>query len=667
MHFENYGRKASLQVVTVLMLAVSIIMSAIIPVYADENKITIPKEITIVLTMDSPYMTVDGIQKEIVEGENVKPVNLNGHTLIPIKGIIEAFGGKVDWYEKNKQISCTLDGQRVSVYIGSTWISSHKLNRYEFSPVKNMGVAPQIIDSHIMVPLRPVLENLGCTVEWNERDNTIIIRKPYSLQNLLNAIEGLKKEAELLEETNIERWRLINEAVVEGCDEGLRQPAENSVKWKLLWYKGQALINIGRYDEAIEALEIVSEEVANNKDSSWDMVHYDLARAYMLAGGQWEKASKVLAERGFSSLEKLQNDKLFDLVRETDEYRNLFRVYVKIDGWPQFSVVPQYKNGKLLASLEDTAIPLGAEVEFDEASKKLTISKLGKVVEMQIGSRMAKVNGRKVDMGASPILLDEYYNPEITEVPEFILRGRTLEEYKRDMYILIPLEFLAEFLGQKVTWNDKGDEVNITEDLSRIRYSEDQMIWVNSTYLHVSVYEKGPVVYELIGGVGRRDAATILSAKNVLARSWGIYDRDDFFIMIDWLKTAGHNSVYNIYKNKGDYILTKYKDKLEGKGLIGWDYIRLIRLSGLAYISGYITLEESYDIAIEAAKVIQKTYSSWDEATESYIIGHGFWSGEDPDDTSTVTGEMEKIRKELLMIKSVPWNTLPWNLPLDPK
>lgn len=531
-----------------------------------------------------------------------------------------------------------------------------------------MSVAPQIIDSYIMVPLRPVVENLGCTVEWNESNNTITLKKPYSLQNLLHAIEGLKKESEQLGQTNTERVRLIYEAIVEGCDEGLKQqPVENSIKWKLLWYKGQALNNLERYDEAIETLEIVSKEVANDKKSSWDTVHYDLARAYMLAGGLWEKASKVLSERGFISVEMLKNDRLFDSVRETDEYRNLVGVYIRIDGWLQYSTKPQYKNGKLMASLDDTAIPLGAEVKFDESSKKLTISKLGKVAEMQIGSSTAKVNGRNVDIGVSPILLDEYYDLEVSELPDFILMGRTLEEYKRDMYILVPLNFVAELLGQKVIWDDKMNEVNIIEDLSRFKYSKDHMIWVNSTYLHVSSYERGSVTFNKIAGVGRRDAATILGARNSLIRDWGIYDRDDFFDMVDWLKNKGHNSVYSIYKEKNDYILTKYKDKLEGKGLIGWDYIRLIRLSGLAYLSGYITLEECYDIAIEAAKVIQKTYSSWDEATESYIIGRGFWSGEDPDDTSTLTGKIEKTRKELLMKKNIPWNTLPWNLPLDSK
>jgi len=190
------------------------------------------------------------------------------------------------------------------------------------------------------------------------------------LQNLLHAIEGLKKESEQLGQTNTERVRLIYEAIVEGCDEGLKQqPVENSIKWKLLWYKGQALNNLERYDEAIETLEIVSKEVANDKKSSWDTVHYDLARAYMLAGGLWEKASKVLSERGFISVEMLKNDRLFDSVRETDEYRNLVGVYIRIDGWLQYSTKPQYKNGKLMASLDDTAIPLGAEVKFDESSK----------------------------------------------------------------------------------------------------------------------------------------------------------------------------------------------------------------------------------------------------------------------------------------------------------
>ncbi|MCH5185415.1 MAG: hypothetical protein J1F64_04730, partial [Oscillospiraceae bacterium] len=54
-------------------------------------------ETIITLQIDNPNMTVDGRSEEIDPGRGTTPVIVNDRTLVPIRAIIEAVGGTVDW------------------------------------------------------------------------------------------------------------------------------------------------------------------------------------------------------------------------------------------------------------------------------------------------------------------------------------------------------------------------------------------------------------------------------------------------------------------------------------------------------------------------------------------------------------------------------------------
>jgi len=40
---------------------------------------------------------------------------------------------------------------------------------------ENLDVFPEIINGRTMLPLRFIAENLGCTIEWDEKSKTIAI------------------------------------------------------------------------------------------------------------------------------------------------------------------------------------------------------------------------------------------------------------------------------------------------------------------------------------------------------------------------------------------------------------------------------------------------------------------------------------------------------------
>ena len=53
--------------------------------------------VDVLLQIDNPSMMVNGAFEEIDPGNNTSPTVQNGRTLVPIRAIIEAFGGTVGW------------------------------------------------------------------------------------------------------------------------------------------------------------------------------------------------------------------------------------------------------------------------------------------------------------------------------------------------------------------------------------------------------------------------------------------------------------------------------------------------------------------------------------------------------------------------------------------
>ena len=102
-------------------------------------------------------------------------------------------------------------------------------------------------------------------------------------------------------------------------------------------------------------------------------------------------------------------------------------------------VAPLIKDGRTYTPARFVAEQLGAKVTWDEAKQLVTVTEGDIVIELTIGSNVAKVNGKAVEMDAAA----------------FIRNGRTYT----------PARFVAEQLGAKVAWNETSRQVTITETI----------------------------------------------------------------------------------------------------------------------------------------------------------------------------------------------------------
>ena len=125
---------------------------------------------------DNPYniknntkdimVVVDG---KVVEFDQ-KPVIENGRTLVPFRKIFEALGADVDWNNDTQQVKAKKDNIEISFIIGEKVLLINQKDTIM------MEVAPKIIKSRSMVPIRVISEALECDVFWDNSNRLVTIK-----------------------------------------------------------------------------------------------------------------------------------------------------------------------------------------------------------------------------------------------------------------------------------------------------------------------------------------------------------------------------------------------------------------------------------------------------------------------------------------------------------
>lgn len=132
---------------------------------------------------------------------DVAPLIENERTLIPYRALLEAMGGEVSWNQEAQMASATLGSQKVQVTIDNT-------TGFVNGGIQVMDVPPRIVNNRTLIPLRFVLENLNCSVDWNPDTRTVLINSPQdqstalisniSIQELENSFRIMAESSEEL-------------------------------------------------------------------------------------------------------------------------------------------------------------------------------------------------------------------------------------------------------------------------------------------------------------------------------------------------------------------------------------------------------------------------------------------------------------------------------------
>ena len=130
------------------------------------------KNIVINLWIGSSVMSVNGLRQPI-DSQGTKPIIVEERTLVPLRAIIEAFGGSISWDATAKKVTIRLNNNTLELWIGQSIASLNGLSM-SIDP-SNPKVVPMIINGRTMLPLRFVAESLGIDVQYDDKTKMITL------------------------------------------------------------------------------------------------------------------------------------------------------------------------------------------------------------------------------------------------------------------------------------------------------------------------------------------------------------------------------------------------------------------------------------------------------------------------------------------------------------
>lgn len=113
----------------------------------------------IYLYINNPMMQTSTEGWKNLDDRGTAPVIRNGRTLVPVALIVSQMGGVVTWDGNERKVSCDINGHFVEMWID---YAKYYIDAQEYT----FDVAPQIINQRTMIPLRGLLEPLGCIIGW---------------------------------------------------------------------------------------------------------------------------------------------------------------------------------------------------------------------------------------------------------------------------------------------------------------------------------------------------------------------------------------------------------------------------------------------------------------------------------------------------------------------
>ncbi|MBB6217851.1 hypothetical protein HNQ80_003987 [Anaerosolibacter carboniphilus] len=348
-------------------------------------------------------------------------------------------------------------------------------------------------------------------------------------------------------------------------------------------------------------------------------------------------------------------------------------IKIRIDDFfTKLDTSPFLIEGRTMIPVRGVLEILGAIISWDGKTQTVAAKRADVEVRMIINQKTAYINGVAVELDVAPIL--------------------------KDGHTYVPLRVISEAFNQDVTWDSKYKIVNIKE--KPVRYTQEQLWWGYAVAANLTTVNNGST--RCLGGVSRRPlvkrpkstdespAAIASFHRDLLSSGWGIDDREECIKTLQQLYRGMHNEVYLEVKYVLDAMtdkqfsemmkdikindqakaeinfVKKYDKELGDRGIIGWDWSRMVSVTGWGYLAGYLSYEEATEIIMGVAQSVQKVFDSWDDIGLSYVRGYEFWSGESVDTQGSGAAYRMDIHKKLINYENSPYNTLPWNMSLEP-
>lgn len=122
----------------------------------------------ILMQINNPLMNVNGINIEVDPGRGTSPILYKDRTMLPIRAVVEAMDGIVEWEEDDQKVVLLADGNIVNMWIGN---DNYTINDIQYT----MDIEPFVENWRTMLPLRFSAQALNCKVTWINDTSEILI------------------------------------------------------------------------------------------------------------------------------------------------------------------------------------------------------------------------------------------------------------------------------------------------------------------------------------------------------------------------------------------------------------------------------------------------------------------------------------------------------------
>ena len=97
-------------------------------------------EVEMRLTIGSPMMTIDG-ERQFIDSLGTTPMILDGRTLLPVRAVIEGMGGTVEWDGATRTVTLWVDGHSLNLTLDSKMVQDGRNDYYmlDVAPVSIGG------------------------------------------------------------------------------------------------------------------------------------------------------------------------------------------------------------------------------------------------------------------------------------------------------------------------------------------------------------------------------------------------------------------------------------------------------------------------------------------------------------------------------------------------
>lgn len=166
----------------ITLVIVSLLIVILLFLFSTSCSASAP-DVVVSLTLENTTMQVNGVTTKIDSESDTAPVIVNNRILLPIRAIVEAFGGKVGWDGKTNTVLLKMDGTTINLGIGDD-------TAYINGEAKALDAVPTVINQRTMLPVRFVAEGFNLGVAWEQdKKRVTIVRNTFDDEEYTRLME----------------------------------------------------------------------------------------------------------------------------------------------------------------------------------------------------------------------------------------------------------------------------------------------------------------------------------------------------------------------------------------------------------------------------------------------------------------------------------------------